>query len=39
MHHRRAGISIQRREAARIISQAAVKDPSIRESVNVLTPG
>ena len=39
MPHRRSSYSIQRREAARIVSQAAVKDPSVRESVNVLTPG
>jgi hypothetical protein len=39
MPHRRSSYSIQRREAARIVSQAAIKDPSIRESVNILTVG
>jgi len=39
MPHRRTTYSIQRREAARIISQAAIRDPSIKESVNVLTSG
>jgi hypothetical protein len=39
MPHRRTSYSIQRHEAARIVSQAAVKDPSVRESINVLTSG
>jgi hypothetical protein len=37
--HRRTNYNIQRREAARIVSQTAVKDPAIRESINVLTSG
>ena len=39
MPHRRTNYSIQRRDAARIISQAAIRDPSIKESINILTNG
>jgi hypothetical protein len=39
MPHKKSTYAIQRREAARIVSQAAIKDPSIRETINVLTPG
>jgi hypothetical protein len=39
MPHKRSSIRIQRREAARIVSQAAIRDPSIQESTNTLTPG
>ena len=37
MPHRRTSYIIQRREAARIVSQAAIRDPSIQESMNSLT--
>ena len=39
MPHRRSNYNIQRREAARIVSQAAVKDRAVRESINVLSSG
>jgi hypothetical protein len=39
MPHRRSSYSIQRHEAARIVSQAAIKDPEVRESINVLSSG
>jgi len=37
--HRRTSYHIQRREAARIVGHAAVRDPALKESVNLLTPG
>jgi len=37
--HRRSSYSIQRREAARLVSHAAIRDKDIQESVNSLTPG
>ena len=39
MPHRRTDYNIQRREAARIVSKAAVKDPEVRESINILSSG
>jgi len=39
MPHRRSSYNIQRREAAHIVSQAAVKDPAVRESINILSSG
>lgn len=39
MPYRRSSYSIQRREASRIVSQAAIKDPALQESVNILTKG
>ena len=37
--HRRGRKANQRREAARIVSRHAYKDPKLREAVNRLTPG
>jgi hypothetical protein len=37
--HRRGRKAHQRREAARIVSRHAYKDPKLREAVNRLTPG
>jgi hypothetical protein len=37
--HRRGKKTNQRREAARIVSKHAYKDPILREAVNRLTPG
>ena len=37
--HRRGRKANQRREAARIVSRHAYKDPELREAVNRLTPG
>jgi len=37
--HRRRRKANQRREAARIVSRHAYKDPELREAVNRLTPG
>ncbi len=39
MPHKKSTYALQRRDAARIVSQSALKDPSIRESINMLTPG
>ena len=39
MPHKRTSYSIQCREAARIVSQAAVKDTEVRESINILSSG
>ena len=39
MPHRKSTYLIQRREAARIVSQAAVRDLGIQESVNILSKG
>jgi hypothetical protein len=36
---RRSDRASQRREAARIVSQAALRDPALAESINRLTPG
>jgi hypothetical protein len=37
--HRRNVRASQRRDAARIVSQAALRDPDLSESINRLTPG
>jgi len=37
--HKRSNYRIQRREAARFVSHAAVRDKALQESVNVLTSG
>jgi len=37
--HKRIRKANQRREAARIVSQAALRDPELAESINLLTPG
>jgi hypothetical protein len=37
--HRRTSYSIQRRETARIVSQATVQDPDVRDRVNILING
>lgn len=37
MPHRKSNYLVQLREAARIVSQAAVKDSRVLESINVLT--
>lgn len=39
MPHRKSTYLIQRRESARIVSQAAIRDPGIQESINLLTKG
>jgi hypothetical protein len=36
---RRVDRANQRREAARIVSQSALRDPELAESINRLTPG